>query len=88
MGPTFEWLMVTELERFYERGDQGTNYAMARYLCYFLQEQGLLRQFYKELRRNRADDPGGYETLQKILGRTDMKAFQKEWEQWALELRR
>lgn len=44
------------------------NYAQARYLCYYLQEQGLLKSFYRTFRDNYAEDPTGEKTLVKITG--------------------
>jgi hypothetical protein len=46
------------------------NYGQARYLCYYLQQQGLLREFYRRFHTNREKDPTGYATLQEVLGRT------------------
>jgi len=86
--PTFEELFSTSTREFYEE-DLGTNYAQARYLLYYLQEQGLLVTFYHEFRRSAQDDPTGYATLCKVLGRKkeDMDAFQKEWTEYVLALR-
>jgi Peptidase_C39 like family len=86
--PTFEELLSTSTREFYEE-DPGTNYAQARYLLYYLQEQGLLVTFYHEFRRSAQDDPTGYATLCKVLGRKkeDMDAFQKEWTEYVLALR-
>jgi hypothetical protein len=67
--------------------DRGTNYAQARYLCYYLQEKGLLARFYREFRANRKDDPTGYNTLKKVLDEKDMTAFKKRWEEFVLKLR-
>lgn len=86
--PTFEELTNTSTREFYDE-DPGTNYAQARYLLYYLQEQGLLVKFYHEFRRSAKDDPTGYATLCKVLGRKkeDMDAFQKEWTEYVLALR-
>jgi hypothetical protein len=86
--PTFEELTSTSTRQFYEE-DPGTNYAQARYLLYYLQEKGLLVKFYQEFRRSAKDDPTGYATLCKVLGRKkeDMVAFQKEWTEYVLALR-
>ena len=70
---------------FYRNKSQ--DYAQARYLCYYLQERGLLVKFYHAFRENRAQDPTGYETLQAILGKPDMEQFQKDWEEFVLKLR-
>lgn len=67
--------------------DKGTNYAMARYLCYYLQQEGKLRSYYRTFRANVEHDPTGYKTLGKILGEPDMKAFQSRWEKYVLGLR-
>jgi hypothetical protein len=86
--PTFEELTSTSTREFYEE-DPGTNYAQARYLLYYLQEQGLLVRFYHEFRRAAQDDPTGYVTLCKVLGRKkeEMDAFQREWAEYVLALR-
>ncbi|MHC4474955.1 MAG: hypothetical protein ACYTEL_04880 [Planctomycetota bacterium] len=64
----------------------GNNYAQARYLCYYLQEKGLLVKFYQQFYANRKKDPTGFETLKKVLGIIDMGAFQKQWEEFVLKL--
>lgn len=73
-------------DAFY-RGDRGLHYAHARYLCYYLQEHGLLVKFYRAFRTNVAKDPTGYESLRDILGRPDIAKFQEEWEKYVLNLR-
>jgi hypothetical protein len=67
--------------------DPGTNYAQARYLCYYLQERKLLRRYYREFVSNHETDPGGGATVQRILKEPDMNDFQKRWEKWVLSLR-
>lgn len=84
--PSFEALTGTTDSEFYTK-DRGTNYAQARYLCYYLQQKGLLRKYYKAFVAARKSDPTGYKTLQTILGRRDMAAFQKEWQEYVLRLR-
>lgn len=83
--PSFEALTSTTDDQFYSQ-DKGTNYAQARYLCYYLQQRGLLRKFYHRFRANVEKDPTGYQTLQAVLGRRDMEAFEKEWEAYVLKL--
>jgi hypothetical protein len=83
--PSFKSLMTTDTRAFYN-GDKGTNYGQARYLCYYLQERGLLIKFYKEFYAHRQTDPTGYQTLQEILNEPDMNAFQKKWEKFVLTL--
>jgi hypothetical protein len=83
---SFKELCHTTSEEFYER-DKGANYAQARYLCYYLQEKGKLKDFYHRFYANRKKDPSGYETLQEVLGRKDMDKFQEEWEAYVMKLR-
>jgi hypothetical protein len=83
--PSFKTLTATTTSAFYNQ-DKGTNYSQARYLCYYLQEQGLLVKFYKEFYEHQAEDPTGYQTLQSVLGESDMNAFQKKWEKFVLDL--
>jgi hypothetical protein len=83
--PAFETLCGTTTRQFYDE-DPGTNYSQARYLCYYLQERGLLRKFYTEFRKNHEADPTGYQTLQAVLGTEEMAEFQKRWEAWILKL--
>jgi len=84
--PSLKTLLSTSDRQFYEE-DPGTNYAQARYLCYYLQERELLGKFYHRFVADRRKDPGGYDTLKAVLGRDDMDAFQKEWEAFVLKLR-
>ncbi|MBN2021428.1 MAG: hypothetical protein JW809_01420 [Pirellulales bacterium] len=84
--PSFEKLCSTTSKEFYER-DRGTNYAQARYLCYYLQERDLLEKYYHRFLAQRKEDPTGYQTLQEILGWPDMAAFQREWSDFVLGLR-
>lgn len=83
--PTFKALTSMTDTEFY-REDTGTNYAQARYLCYYLQEKGLLRKFYKDFVANAKTDPTGYKTLQTVLGERDMTAFHRKWEAFVMNL--
>ena len=84
--PSFKQLCETTSHEF-RNEDPGTHYAQARYLCYLLQESGLLRKYYAQFVASHKTDPGGYRTLKKVLKETDMTAFQKRWERWVLGLR-
>jgi len=83
--PSFKRLTALDTSGFYndERGD---NYAQARYLCYYLQQRGLLVKFYREFHAHQKQDPTGYQSLRKILGRVDMKVFKTQWEKYVLGL--
>jgi hypothetical protein len=82
---SFETLAHANEGEFY-RCDKGNNYAQARYLCYYLQEKGLLVRFYHEFDSNQRKDPTGCATLKNVLGEQDMAAFQKRWERFVLKL--
>lgn len=82
---SFETLTSMDTRTFYN-DNRGSNYAQARYLCYYLQEKGLLQKFYQEFVRNQKADPSGYKTLQKILGEPDMESFKTRWEKYVMAL--
>jgi hypothetical protein len=71
---SFKEFTAVSTYRFY-RENPGMNYAQARYLCYYLQQKGLLKTFYHRFRANFAKDPTGFETLKEVLGESDMDAF-------------
>jgi hypothetical protein len=87
---SFRRLTAMSAEEFYG-GLNSTNYsayyAQSRYLCYYLQEKGLLRTFYHEFAAGVKQDPTGYETLQRVLRVNDMEAFRKQWEDFILHWR-
>jgi hypothetical protein len=83
---SFQKLFALDARAFYDDDPQGTHYAQARYLCYYLQERGLLTRFYREFYNNRAADPTGFDTLKRVLNENDMDAFQKRWEKFVLGL--
>lgn len=90
-------LSLTDAE-FYGRA-QGLHYAQARYLCYYLQERGLLEVFYGRYRaaHREASDRTGERTLAAVLseakllrlaedGSADWAAFAAGWEKWVAGL--
>jgi hypothetical protein len=86
---TFKSLTAMSDKAFYGDGSNSSYshcYAQARYLCYYLQEQSLLKKYYREFAANAKKDPTGYESLKKVLEEKDMDAFQKKWEQFVLKL--
>jgi len=84
--PTFEWLTSRTDDQFYGE-DPGTNYAEARYLCYFLQQRGKLVDFYHAFYEARAVDPTGYATLLDVLDVGDDTRFERDWSGWILGLK-
>jgi hypothetical protein len=83
--PSFPELLTAGDSAFYASA-RGNNYAQARYLCYYLQEKGLLVRFYHEFRKRCAEDPSGLGTLRKVLGEDDLDAFKAQWEQFVMQL--
>ncbi|MFO1489937.1 MAG: C39 family peptidase [Kiritimatiellia bacterium] len=84
--PDFKTLCGYDSRGFY-RGVTGDNYAQARYLLYYLQEEGKLDAFYRRFMKTRKDDPSGYQALVDTLGNPDMGKFQAAWEAYVLKLR-
>jgi hypothetical protein len=74
-------------EHFYDDAKVGINYAQARYLMFYLQQKGLLREFYRKFRGDVKDDPSGIKTLKAVLKTDDLDAFDKSWRTWVLTLR-
>lgn len=64
----------------------GLNYATARYLLYWLQEQGKLREFWKDWLATRKQDPTGAAALKRALGTDDLVGFQQKWQAWVAKL--
>jgi len=72
--------LLTMLDREEFNGDGvELHYAEARYLCYYLQELGLLRAFYREFRNNSLSDPQGRRTLLQILRKNTLEEVQADW---------
>ena len=87
---SFERLTSMTDAEFYgvgNRADYSEHYAQARYLCYYLQEKGLLVKFYDQFVANAQRDLTGYATLKSVLGEHDMEAFKRKWEKFILSLR-
>lgn len=85
--PSFKALTALDANGFYAQ-DKGTNYGQSRYLCYYLQEMGLLVKFYREFYLHQKTDPTGYQSLQKVLGEADMERFKVKWQRYVLGLSR
>ena len=86
----FQKLTALTDNEFYG-GDVNPNYsqfyAQSRYLCYYLQEHNLLRNYYREFSAHATQDPSGYTSLLKVLGVKDLDAFTKKWSAYVLELK-
>jgi hypothetical protein len=84
--PPIEQTLRADSHAFYDE-DPGTNYGVVRYLCYYLQERGLLRRFYRDFRAHAASDPHGIATLKGVLEESDLVDFQRRWEGYVSRLR-
>ena len=73
--------------RFYREDLVGINYAEARYLMFYLQEKGLLTQYYTSFRDGVKDDPTGLKTLKQVIAPQDLGAFEKKWREWVMTLK-
>jgi hypothetical protein len=82
----FKALCETTTREFYD-DNRGVNYAQARYLCYYLQQQKKLHDYFHAFKKSAREDASGYVTLQKTLEAENMDDFQKMWEAFVLELR-
>lgn len=68
------------------RGDgEDLHYAMARYVCQWLDERRMLWPFYQRWRDTYADDPTGERAFLAIVGMTPADAH-VPWSKWALAL--
>jgi hypothetical protein len=67
---------------FYRNDLVGLNYAQARYLMLYLQEQHLLRSYYREFRDHAREDPTGVKSLEAVIAPQTLDAFEKEWRAW------
>jgi hypothetical protein len=68
---TFKQLTALTDAQFYD-DDTGVHYAQARYLCYWLQEHGLLVKLVRGMQTRPADDPTGFGVLSSLV---DMRRF-------------
>jgi hypothetical protein len=68
------------------RGDgEDLHYAMARYVCQWLDERGKLWAFYQRWRDTAADDPTGEKAFKEVVGMTPAEAH-VVWSKWTLAL--
>jgi hypothetical protein len=72
-------------ERAFLRGDVDLHYAAARYLGQYLEDQGLLWDFYKEWRRTQPNDPRGEAAFEKVVGESPAQRDAK-WRSWVLAI--
>ncbi|HEY1089044.1 MAG TPA: C39 family peptidase [Archangium sp.] len=84
--PKISTLVRTSANEFYD-DETGVHYAMARYLCYWLQERGVLVKFVQRAQELKDEDATGWRALREVLGE-DPDKLQPEWEKFVMGLRR
>jgi hypothetical protein len=85
MVPRLVDVMNASRESFYEEPGRAVNYAAARYVCYALQERGLLKRYYRSFRERHGVDPSGAGTLEVVTG-TSLDDFEQEWRRFVADL--
>jgi hypothetical protein len=78
-------LLAMSFKEFHIKVNEWRNYSLARHLCYYLQQEGLLKLFYHDFHENHHNDPTGFKTLKRVVGYEDMQQFQKDWEKFVIE---
>lgn len=69
------------------RGSQiGLNYAHARYFCMFMQECGVLTEFYRRLKSTHSQDPAGLHAVRAVFGNPAWEELDARFRQWVLTL--
>jgi len=69
----------------FRSGEEVANYALARYLCQWLDERGQLWPFYRAFRDGRTTDPDGRKAFRAATEKTPGEA-QAEWKAWVESL--
>lgn len=83
-APSLRSVIQSSTSSFYD-DHPGLNYAVARYLCYYLQEHGLLAKYYAAFRDSAKADPTGLATLESVLGR-DVEVFEPTFQKFVSRL--
>ena len=63
-----------------------TNYAQARYFCMYMQKKGVLEEFYRTFRDDRAIDPRGLKAVGKIFPQMSWRKLDDDFRKFVLEL--
>jgi hypothetical protein len=80
--PSMATLLGTDSDQFYEAAYD--SYAYARYLVYYLQEQGKLQEFYTTFLADKKDLTG-ITALETVLGEK-LDTFEPKWRTWVLAI--
>lgn len=75
-------------EKDFRGRQEGTNYAQARYFCLYMQRQGVLANFYRTFRKNRAQDPRGAQSVLAMFPGKTWEQLDRDFQTWVLTLKR
>lgn len=78
--PKMSTMLGTTRDQFYEANYDA--YAYARYIVYYLQEQGKLQDFYKKFLEDKKDLTG-VSALESVLGEK-LDVFEPKWRKWVM----
>jgi hypothetical protein len=80
------WKSVSELldQPFADPNVAALDYALARYVCLYLQERGLLPAFYRKCRSLNDTDPTGRAALLKLLPEAGLDELERDFRTWVL----
>jgi hypothetical protein len=71
------------------RGSQETlNYAQARYFCLYMQQQGVLTDFYRKFRDDQTSDPLGVASVAKVFPNQNWEELDADFRDWVRQLKR
>ncbi len=65
---------------------ESLNYAHARYFCMYLNELGLLSEFYQLVRDNPAGAHGGKTALEQLFSQLSLYGLERDFQEWVLRL--
>lgn len=64
---------------------ESIDYAHARYICLFLQDQQLLEPFYRKLRSRAEIDPSGWQTLREVVASEAASDIDADFRRWVVK---
>lgn len=67
---------------------EGTNYAQARYFCLYMQEKGVLRDYFRTFRDGAKDDPRGVHAVTSVFPNKSWDELDRDFQDWVMTLKR
>jgi hypothetical protein len=77
--------LMTLTEETFRDENESLHYAIARYMCQWLDERGMLWDFYHAYRDSFADDPTGAKSFTKVVGASPRESTEV-WLKWVRNL--